>query len=200
MKWGYVNITQEYTCKGFPGGSDGKEPACSSGDLGSIPELGRSPGEGNGNPLQYSGLKNPMGREAWQATVHGVEKSQTWLSHFTLYLVRNSLEKGRFDIWRELGILVTKCADCWVGQKVHSIRGYRKTQMNSLANPIFLLEMPSLIFLWLYFIFLWFIPWYVCDLVRALDHCRETCICHLCLTTFYHMLYAKYEPQTEIFQ
>ena len=50
---------------GFPGGSDSKESACNAGDLGSIPELGRSPGEGNGNPLEYSGLENPMDREAW---------------------------------------------------------------------------------------------------------------------------------------
>ena len=64
---------------GFPGGSDGKESACSAGDLGSIPGLGRSPLEGNGNPLQYSCLENPMDRGAWQATVHGVAKSQTQL-------------------------------------------------------------------------------------------------------------------------
>ena len=61
----------------FPGGSDGKEPAYSVGDLGLIPGPGRSPGEGNGNPLQYSCLENPMDREAWQATVHGIAKSQT---------------------------------------------------------------------------------------------------------------------------
>ena len=48
---------------GFPGGSDGKEFACNAGDLGSIPELGRSPAEGNGNPLQYSCLENPMDKE-----------------------------------------------------------------------------------------------------------------------------------------
>ena len=53
---------------GFPGGSEGKESAYSAGDLCSIPGLGRSPGEGNGNPLQYSCLKNPMDRGAWQAT------------------------------------------------------------------------------------------------------------------------------------
>ena len=47
--------------RGFPGGSDGKESACSAGDLGSIPELGRSPGEGSGNPLEYARLENPMG-------------------------------------------------------------------------------------------------------------------------------------------
>ena len=49
----------------FPGGSDGKESTCGAGDLGSIPKLGRSPGEGNGNPLQYSCLENPKGGVAW---------------------------------------------------------------------------------------------------------------------------------------
>ena len=62
---------------GFTGGSDGKEPASNAGDLGLIPELGRSPGEGNGNPFKYSSLENPMDRGAWQATVHGVAKTQT---------------------------------------------------------------------------------------------------------------------------
>ena len=57
---------------GFPCDSDGKESACNAGDQGSIPGSGRSPGEGNGNPLQYSCLENPVGRGAWQATVHGV--------------------------------------------------------------------------------------------------------------------------------
>ena len=66
--------------KGFPGSSAGKESACNAGDLGSIPGLGRSPGEGNGNPLQYSCLENAMDRGAWQAAVHGVAKSQTRLS------------------------------------------------------------------------------------------------------------------------
>ena len=59
------------------GGSDGKESVCSAGDPGSIPVSGRSPGEGNGNPLQLSCLENPMDRGAWQATVHGVVKTQT---------------------------------------------------------------------------------------------------------------------------
>ena len=57
--------------------SDGKESLCSVGDLGSIPGLRRSPGERNGNPLQYFCLENPMDRGAWWATVHGVAKSQT---------------------------------------------------------------------------------------------------------------------------
>ena len=61
----------------FPGGSDCKESTCNAGDPGSIPGSGRSPGEGNGNPLHYSCLENSMDREgAWWATVHGVTKSQ----------------------------------------------------------------------------------------------------------------------------
>ena len=70
---------------GSPGGSDDKEFACNSRDLGSVPESGRSPGEGNGNPLQYSCLENSIDRGAWQATVHGVAKSQTRLSDFTFF-------------------------------------------------------------------------------------------------------------------
>ena len=61
---------------GFPSVSDGKESACNEGDLGSISELERSPGEGNGNSLQYSFLENSMDREAWRTIVHGVTKSQ----------------------------------------------------------------------------------------------------------------------------
>ena len=60
-----------------PGGSDGKESACNAGEPGSIPGLGRFPGEGNGKPLQYSCLENPMDREAWGVRVHGVAKSWT---------------------------------------------------------------------------------------------------------------------------
>ena len=65
----------------FPSGSDGKESACNVGEPGSIPGSGRSPGEGNGYPLQYSCLGNPMDRGAWWATVHRVTKSQTGLSN-----------------------------------------------------------------------------------------------------------------------
>ena len=72
-------------CMGFPGGSEVKESACSAEDLGSIPVLGASPGEGNGNPLQYSCLENPMDGGAWWATVHGDTKSQTRLSEFTFF-------------------------------------------------------------------------------------------------------------------
>ena len=62
---------------GFPCGSTGKESTCNAGDLGLIPGLGRSPGEGKGCPLQYSSLENSM-----DCVVHGVAKSQTWLSNF----------------------------------------------------------------------------------------------------------------------
>ena len=66
---------------GFPGGSDGKESTCNAGDLASIPGLGRSPGEGNGSPLQYSGLENSMDREAWQATSMGWQRvRQDWVT------------------------------------------------------------------------------------------------------------------------
>ena len=61
----------------FSGGSAVKNPPASAGDAGSIPGPGRSPGKGNGNPLQYSCLGNPMDRGAWQAIVHGIAKSET---------------------------------------------------------------------------------------------------------------------------
>ena len=60
-----LSTAQHLSFRGFPGGSDGKASAYNVGDLGSIPGLGRSPGEGNGNPLQYSCLENPMERGAW---------------------------------------------------------------------------------------------------------------------------------------
>ena len=69
----------------FPGGSEVKASACNAGDLSSIPGSGRSPGEGNGNPLQYSCLENLMDGGAWWATVHRVAKNQTRLSSFTFF-------------------------------------------------------------------------------------------------------------------
>ena len=85
-----------------PGGSDGKDSACIVGDSGSIPGLGGSPGEGHGNPLQYSCLENPMDREAWWAAVYGVAKSWTCLKQLSTTQHRNlnnfprvSLNKAR---------------------------------------------------------------------------------------------------------
>ena len=71
----YLEVT--LSSMDFTGGSDGKESACTAGDLGSLPGLKRSPGGGHGNPLQYSCLQNPMDIGAWQATVLRVTKSQT---------------------------------------------------------------------------------------------------------------------------
>ena len=71
---------------GFSGGSDHKESACNAEDLGWVLGSGRSPGEGNGKPLQYSFLKNSMDRGTWWATVHGIANSQTQLKRLTLAL------------------------------------------------------------------------------------------------------------------
>ena len=73
----------QFTILGFPGASEVIVSAWNVGDSGLIPESGRSPGEGNGNPLQYSCLENPMEGGAWWATVHGVTKSRTRLNDFT---------------------------------------------------------------------------------------------------------------------
>ena len=80
----YLHTVKEVRL-GFPGGWDSKASAHNVGDPGSIPESGRSPGEGSGTPLQYSCLENSMDGGAWWATVHGVAKSRTWLSDFSLH-------------------------------------------------------------------------------------------------------------------
>ena len=74
---GIQSISNASFLLGFPDGSDGKESACNEGDTDSIPGSGRSPGEGNGNPLQYSWLENSMDRGSWWATFHGITKSWT---------------------------------------------------------------------------------------------------------------------------
>ena len=75
----WVHLT---SLRSFPGGSDGKESPCNTGNPCSVPGWGRSPGEGNGNPLQYSCLENSMDRGTWQGTVHGITKSWTQLSDY----------------------------------------------------------------------------------------------------------------------
>ena len=87
----------------FPGGSDGKESACNARDLASIPGLGRSPGEGNGYPLQYSCLDNPMDRGAWRLTVHRVTKqldmterlTESVLTFYVLKMITKSIIKNK---------------------------------------------------------------------------------------------------------
>ena len=92
---------------GFPSGSEGKEPACTVGDPHLIPGLGRSPREGNGNPLQYSCLKNPMHSGAWQATIHGVTKSRTWMSNFTFIIIHPGMWKECWSISWETLVLIS---------------------------------------------------------------------------------------------
>ena len=82
-KYGLFRNNSKLHIQDFPRGSEGKASAYNAGHLDSMPGSGRSPGEGNGNQLQYSCLENPMDRVAWQATVHGIAKSQTRLSDFT---------------------------------------------------------------------------------------------------------------------
>ena len=79
LEWVVINISQTHIY-GVSGASDDKESACNAGELGLIPESGRSPGEGNGDPIQYSCLENSMDIRAWQAIFYGVAKSQTQLS------------------------------------------------------------------------------------------------------------------------
>ena len=93
---------------GFPGGSDGKEFMCRVGHPGSIPDLGRSPREGNSNPLHYSGLENAMDRGAWWAAVHRVTKSQTRLSDFTFTFRRQYDSNIRKPCYRK-GISFLRC-------------------------------------------------------------------------------------------
>ena len=88
---------------GFPGDPYSKESACSAEAPGSIPGSGRSPGDQNGNPLQYSCLENPMARGARWSAVHGVAKSRTPLSDFTL---KPSLKSGRFGGRERVGLYV----------------------------------------------------------------------------------------------
>ena len=91
--------------KGFPSGSDGKTSVCNAGDPGSIPGLGRSPGEGNGSPLQYSCLENSMDRGAWGAAVYRVAQSRTWLKRLSTHSwlledgSRSWLQKGTGKFW-----------------------------------------------------------------------------------------------------
>ena len=94
-----------YSFLGFPGGSDGKEPTCNAGDQSLIPGLGRSPGGGHGNPLQYSCLENPHGQRSLVGPSHGIVKSRTPLSDkfsFLFFFLIKALEKTSHT-WAETG-------------------------------------------------------------------------------------------------
>ena len=97
-------MTSKVVQMGFPGSSNGKEFACNTRDLDSIPGSGRSPGEGHGNPLLYSCLENPMDRRAWRATVQAVaELDMTkWLSH---NMTSIDVKENAY-IYRERGVIL----------------------------------------------------------------------------------------------
>ena len=94
----FLNLHWFLTVWGFAGGSDGTESACNAGDAGSVPELWRFPGGGNGNPLQHSCSENPLDRRAWWATVHG--DMTEWLTHLhCMNLSGNSNDSSRWFNW-----------------------------------------------------------------------------------------------------
>ena len=110
---------------GFPCGSAGRESSCNAGDLRSIPELGRSPGEGKGYPLQYSGLENSM-----DSIVHGVAKNWTWQSNFHFQLTISNIEKKN----KEEKICPKIFIEFFVWQKVEISQLYCKVSIGKTEN------------------------------------------------------------------
>ena len=90
LAWGKPRINLFTLRNGLPGGSDGKESACSAWDLGWVPGSGRCLGEGNSYPLQFSCLDNSMDRGSWWATTHEVTRSWTWLGDFHFWILKRS--------------------------------------------------------------------------------------------------------------
>ena len=142
--------------KGFHGGSDGKESACSAADSGLIPGSGRSPGEGNDNPLQYSCLENPMDWGAWWATVHGIirvrhdlaskpppfigsidtEAPILWPPDAKSQLIRNDPDTGKVWGQEEKGMTEDEMVECFYqlnGLEFEVTLGHREGQ-RSLAR------------------------------------------------------------------
>ena len=102
-----------YSFWGFPGGSDGKEPTCNAGDQSSIPGLGRSPGGGHGNPLQYSCLENPHGQRSLVGpSPWGSEESDTTEWQVFFFFLIKALEKTSHT-WAETGAKQEESMDCW---------------------------------------------------------------------------------------
>ena len=152
---------------GFPGGSDGKESACNVGNLGLIPGSERSPGEGNGTPLQYSCLENPMDRGAWWATVYGV--TNDWATN--TYLLMN--------VWESLHLKGGFYSPCHhTRERLHECNNHEKSWIIahlcccpflSISNIHFILNMAIVLHLCFWFftfcfcylehIFLWKKKW-----------------------------------------
>ena len=102
---------QDTTCsRSFVGSALVKNPPATEGDTGLIPGWGRSPGEGNGNPLQYSCLRNPMDRGAWRALVHGATKSQTWQRLTLKKLIASNSLKFCFSYFSTCGKQILGCS------------------------------------------------------------------------------------------
>ena len=118
---------------GFPGGSDSKASARNAGDLGSIPGSGRSPGEGNGNPLQYSCLENSMDGGTWWATVHGMAKSLTRLSNLSLKMCSHALS-GFQSKCREKIKHKVKIRASLVAQMIKNLPAMPETRVQSLSQ------------------------------------------------------------------
>ena len=134
--------------QGFPGGSGGKESTCNAGDLSSVPGSGRSSGEGNGYPLQYSCLENPMDRGAWWATIHRVANSGArlpWLSmHTWLIIFHGKCHKKRNQriILKKIFLLeIWWIVAIWVGVQITSIR--RQRGWSDYWSPCRLLSPPA---------------------------------------------------------
>ena len=125
--------------RGFPGGSDSKESACKAGDPGSTLGLGRSPGEGNGNPLQYSCLENPMDRGTWWATVHGVSKSWRRLSNFTFTFFHFQAGHMGLPWWLRQQRICLQCRrlrfNPWAGEILWGRKWPPRLQYSCLENP-----------------------------------------------------------------
>ena len=122
---------------GFPGGSAGKESSCNAGDLGSIPGLGRSPGEGKGNPLQYAGLENSM-----DCTVHRVPKSWTQLSNFSFHIVKDFSVVKEAEAFLEFSCLLYDPVD--IGDLIPDSSAFAKSNLNIWKFLVHILLKPSL--------------------------------------------------------
>ena len=130
----------------FPGGSEVKASACNAVDVGLIPGLGRSPGEGNGNPLQYSYLENPMDGGAWRATVHEVAKSWTRLSDLTsLLLCDRSIPSFIFPTILWMAIYYAYYVDQELSSEVNCL-----IKSHTDSNPDFMIEKNQCLWFFIY--------------------------------------------------